>query len=189
MLTGIIREAEISPCGRYRWTLRRTWDKALPVLLVVMFNPSRADGLDDDPTIRLVCQIASHNGYGGIVVVNAVPLRSSSPESAIRLALQWENPLHHEDPATVCVVQLQRNLEVIRAELARAGDVLLGYGALGARCPSWMTVVIEAMIEALTDSQTVYCLGTTKDGHPLHPLARGKMKVRPNAKLIPWSDR
>lgn len=69
MLTGATGSARLSACGTYRWTLTRTWDSR-PVLLVVMFNPSEAAAEVDDPTITLVCQIAAHNGYGGIVVVN-----------------------------------------------------------------------------------------------------------------------
>jgi hypothetical protein len=70
--------ARLSACGAYRFVLTRTWDQR-PVLLVVMFNPSNATHERDDPTITLLCHIASHNGYGGIVVVNAIPLISSTP--------------------------------------------------------------------------------------------------------------
>jgi hypothetical protein len=187
MLTGMKGSAEISPCGRYRWTLRRRWDDR-PTLLVGMFNPSTADAENNDPTITLLCQLASHNGYGGVVVVNAIPLRSSAPQLAIAMAEAWANPLHFLEPPSHPIQQLRENLKVIRNEVAQASDVLVGWGALGARAPDVIGAVRIAIAESLSARQTVYCLGTTKDGHPIHPLARGKLKVRKDAQLIPWSD-
>jgi DNA (cytosine-5)-methyltransferase 1 len=53
-----------------------------------MFNPSTADSSIDDPTITLLCHVAAHNGYGGIVVVNGIPLRSSAPEPVPTISAQ-----------------------------------------------------------------------------------------------------
>ena len=44
--------ARISACGRYRWWLERRWHRGQPMLLFIGLNPSRADGLRDDPTLR-----------------------------------------------------------------------------------------------------------------------------------------
>lgn len=180
MLTGATRSAQISPCGTYRWTLTRTWDSR-PVLLVVMFNPSHATAEDDDQTITLVCQIAAHNGYGGIVVVNGIPLRSPAPGPAVEMT-RWDttSDWHARD-------RLQDNLAVIQKECASAGAALLAWGALADRCPEWFDQVREEIECALPDETKVFCLGKTKAGYPKHPLARGKHKVRKDAQLIPWS--
>lgn len=178
MLNIPMRTARLSPCGTYRWTLTRAWD-GRPMLLVVMFNPSWADDSLDDPTITLLCHIAAHNGFGGIVVVNGIPLRSSSPGPAVEMT-RWDVVGEWSDRD-----RLQDNLAVIQAEVARAGAVLLAWGALADRCPEWFDRVQEVIREVLPLSSELYCLGKTAGGYPKHPLARGKHKVRKDAPLIP----
>ena len=39
--------------------------------------------------LTLLCLIASHNGFGGIVVVNGIPLRSSKPAPAVAMT-NWD---------------------------------------------------------------------------------------------------
>jgi len=151
------------------------------MLLVVMFNPSTADAVKPDPTITLLCQIAKHNGFGGIVVVNAVPLRSSKPAAAVAMA-NWQPPDWDDRD------QLETNLAVIAREVSTAGAVLLAWGALGERCQSWMDSILGRIGEVLPRGSEIYCLAKTKAGHPKHPMARGKHKVRPDAVLIPWSS-
>lgn len=183
MLTGITRTARLSPCGAYRWTLTRSWD-GRPSLVVVMFNPSTADHQVDDPTITLLCQIASHNGYGGIVVVNGIPLRSPKPAEAIDMVNTWDvRHAWYERDA------LHFNLAEIQKQVEGAGAVLLAWGALAGRCYFWFDNVLEEIEAALPDGVPLYCLGKTAGGYPKHPLARGKHKVRKDAPLIPWSTR
>jgi hypothetical protein len=184
MLTGIARAASLSRCGSYRWTLSRAWD-GRPMLLVVMFNPSDADHEIDDPTITLLCHIAAHNGYGGIVVVNGIPLRSSKPAEAVDMVSTWDVRGAWDERDA-----LQNNLAVIQTEVVRAGAVLLAWGALPAAndaCAFWFDNVREEIECALPDGVPLLCLGKTKHGWPLHPLARGKMKVRKDAPLQPWT--
>ncbi|MGJ7611096.1 MULTISPECIES: DUF1643 domain-containing protein [unclassified Variovorax] len=175
------RAALLSPCGTYRWTLSRMWDER-PVLLVCMFNPSDADHEIDDPTITLVCQIASHNGFGGVVVVNAIPLRSSKPDDAVYMVNTWDTRRAWEERD-----RLQENVGVILTEVQKAGAVLLAWGALGGRCSNWIYHVQEEISASLPAGSEIYCLGKTKAGYPKHPLARGKHKVPKNAPLLPWS--
>ena len=179
MLEGAIGTATFSPCGLYRFTLSRTWD-ARPKLLVSMFNPSTAKADQDDPTINLVSHIAAHNGFGGIVVVNGIPLCSSTPAPAIEMT-RWDKTQEWTDRD-----RLQENLGVIVNEVAHAGAVLIAWGALADRCADWFENVIEEIECALPDGATLYCLGKTAGGYPKHPLARGKHKVYKNAPLIPW---
>ena len=64
---------------RYRYELRRVWDDGLPLLVVCMLNPSRADHQVNDPTILALIHFARLWGYGGILVVNLWAYRASSP--------------------------------------------------------------------------------------------------------------
>lgn len=185
MLNGIKRSALLSTCGRYRWTLTRVWDDR-PVLLVIMFNPSSADHNVDDPTVVLLCHIAAHNGYGGIVVCNGIPLRSSTPAEAVDMVTTWDKRQAWDERDA-----LQSNLAVITQEVSRAGAVLVAWGALPAAangCCFWFDNVQEEIAVALPDGVPLLCLGRTKSGWPLHPLARGKMKVRKDARLLPWAS-
>ena len=179
MINGMTRSARFSRCGNYRWTLTRAWD-GRPMLLVVMFNPSKANDEIDDNTVSLVCQIAAHNGYGGIVVVNGIPICSSKPAPAYEM-LDWEARREWSDRDL-----LGHNVSVIQQEAARAGAVLLAWGALADRCDYWFDHVLEQIGEALPEGVPIYCLGKTAAGHPKHPLARGKHKVRKDAPLLPW---
>lgn len=151
------------------------------MLLVIMFNPSAADAMVDDPTIILLCHIAAHNGYGGIVVVNGIPLRSSNPDDAAYMVNTWPERSAWDERD-----DLQANLQVIQQQVERAGAVLLAWGALAGRCPEWFDHVEEQIREVLPLSSEVYCLGKTKGGHPKHPLARGKHKVRKDEPLQLW---
>ncbi|MCW5648389.1 MAG: DUF1643 domain-containing protein [Ramlibacter sp.] len=178
-LQGITRAATFSPCGRYRHTLTRAWD-ARPPLLACMFNPSDADAERDDPTISLLCHIASHNGYGGLVVVNGIPICSSKPAVAVQMT-RWAEAQEWHDRD-----RLQENLGVITRECERAGAVLLAWGALADRCGEWFEHVIEEIECAVPVGTPIYCLGKTVAGYPKHPLARGKHKVRKDAPLVPW---
>lgn len=46
------RDAVISDDGRYRYLLWRCWDPNRATVTWIMLNPSTADALQDDPTIR-----------------------------------------------------------------------------------------------------------------------------------------
>ena len=72
------KDADISPCKKYRYRLRRTWDER-PPLPFVMLNPSRADAEKDDKTITRCIDFAMREGAGGIIVVNLYALREPHP--------------------------------------------------------------------------------------------------------------
>ncbi len=182
MLTQMERTARLSDCGTYRLVLGRRWDDR-PVLLVCMFNPSEADHQIDDPTITLLCHIASHNGFGGLDVVNGIPLRSSTPRAAVEMVNTWDTrqAWYERD-------WLQRNLGEIATLVEQAGAVLLAWGALADRCSDWFDTVREEIECALPDGVPLYCLGKTAGGYPKHPLARGKHKVPKTARLVLWRE-
>jgi hypothetical protein len=172
------RAALISDCGLYRWALVRRWDRR-PMLLVVGFNPSTADALKDDPTIHTLRWRASRWGFGGVVVVNLIPLRGSSPGNAVLMVQQADMGVEHLRD------RLVQNRTVIIRELRQCSAILLAYGALGDRVASWTASVVEE-IEAAAGDRPLYCIRRTASGAPLHPSARGKHRPPADAPLIPW---
>jgi hypothetical protein len=175
--TVIESSADISKCGRFRWKLVRRWDLR-PMLLVILFNPSTADALVPDPTITLLCHIASWNGYGGIVVANLCPLRSSSPDSAVEMMNTWPDRAH-----------VAANEAFILEEAAKARSILFAWGALAARLgkrAASYAEILEGHIRIACPGAAIYCLGKTAEGYPIHPLARGKHKVPKDRKFVEW---
>jgi len=73
------KTAKFSDCGRYRYSLTRTWDGA-PTVAFIMLNPSTADADNDDPTIRRCIGYAKDWGFGGLVVINLFAFRSTEPK-------------------------------------------------------------------------------------------------------------
>lgn len=81
----LLREplATFSPCGRYRYTLRRTTGGLLDAhgqVTWIMLNPSTADERVDDATIRKVRGFSERWGYRDLFVVNAYAWRSADPD-------------------------------------------------------------------------------------------------------------
>lgn len=74
----MIKEAVISQCGNYRYSLTRIWDEGLSICNFIMLNPSTANAQTDDPTIRKVVAYAKKWGFGGIMVTNLFAIRSSN---------------------------------------------------------------------------------------------------------------
>lgn len=142
--------AVISPCGRFRYRLERTWGAGLP-LLFVMLNPSTADGMADDPTIRKCIGFARRAGRGGIIVENLFAFRATKPRDLARAGFPVgpENDSHlvrsAVDGGLVAVVAwgVQRGIEA-RARLV--ADLLRGAGC------------------------ALKCYGLAAGGQPRHPL-------------------
>ena len=155
--------AQISPCGQYRYTLTRGPLTPYPdrgTALFCMLNPSTADAALDDPTIRRCRGFADRWGCNGISVVNLYALRSTDPKALWR----------HDDPVGPMNDYLLR-------EAARAcGGVVCAWGA-NAR-PDRVAAAVEAFRSV---GAKLHCLGTTKDGHPRHPLY-----VRGDQTLLDW---
>ena len=80
----MIRDAEMSQDGRYRFTLTRCWTAPGEVVNAVAFvvlNPSTADAAKDDPTIRRCMGFAKDNGFNCLWVLSIFPFRASTPSA------------------------------------------------------------------------------------------------------------
>lgn len=52
------KNADISECQNYRYSLERVWDQNKPIIGFIGLNPSTADSTEDDATIRRCIQFA-----------------------------------------------------------------------------------------------------------------------------------
>lgn len=164
MINVVSRSAEISPCGRYRYMLHRAATRwTIPThraIAFCMLNPSIADATLDDPTIRRCRGFAERWGCNGLVVVNLYALRSTQP----RLLRDHPDPVGPD------------NDQWIRAAARDCGNVVCAWGT-NARAER-VRHVVEIIRSA---GASLLCIGTTKDGHPRHPLY-----ARCDAPLVPW---
>ena len=74
------RDAVISKCGKYRYSLIREWNKSKQKVLFLMLNPSDADDKKDDPTIKRCINFAKDWGYGGLMVANLYAYITDNPK-------------------------------------------------------------------------------------------------------------
>lgn len=143
------RSAEISECGRYRWSLRRVLNRDNQrIVCFVMLNPSTADGEQDDPTIRRCIGFARRWSYSILEVRNLFPFRATDK----RELLTADNPTG--DP---------RGL----AELGNAHNADLIIAAWGEFVPFERDVTMRLLYGR---GRPIYCLGLTAGRKPRHPL-------------------
>ncbi|WP_317133887.1 DUF1643 domain-containing protein [Tropicibacter oceani] len=88
---GQVSTAWFSPCERYRYGLRRTWDTDLPAVLFIMLNPSTADEMRNDPTIERCQRRARAMGCGSLWIANLFAFRATRPQD-LRRAADPEGP-------------------------------------------------------------------------------------------------
>lgn len=143
------RTAHIDSTGVYRYSLGRDWSDE-PRMTFIMLNPSKANAIEDDPTIGRCMSFARREGAGGINVVNLFALRATNPA-----ALQ-----QHSDPVG------PENNKAILAALHRSEWIVAAWGAH--KFATERATMVRNQLRA--DRRILLCLGTTKDGHPRHPL-------------------
>lgn len=166
-MTDMLRTAKVSECFRYRYTLTRSWDAGAREALFVMLNPSIADGMRDDPTVRKCIGFARMWALGGIRIANLFALRATDPRElhlAIRRGDDAVGPL---------------NLEHLRALAEGTCRVVVAWGAHAKPYPEQVASVVAALANG-----PLCCLGTTADGMPRHPLMLPYSTV-----LEPWGPR
>lgn len=147
--------ADVSECGLFRYSLTREWFPALPPLGFVMLNPSTADAIADDPTIRRCVGFARQYGYGGIRVVNLFAFRATDPRALAAAA----RPVGSRNDEAI----ERAAFEVI----ARNGHMVAAWGAhaRGAAQPR-----ADYVVELCERIAPLYCLRKLHDGVPAHPL-------------------
>ncbi len=164
----VSRDALISSDGLYRYWLSRFIKATDPDIVLdgrvvfIMLNPSVADAMIDDATIRRCMGFAYEWRRREIMVVNAFAWRSTDPKKLLAAA----DPVGPE------------NRHWIREACKKGAVHVAAWGAVGKR----LRGTVEETVKILEKGgYNLKCLGVTKDGQPRHPLM---MKTK--AALSDW---
>lgn len=134
--------------------LRRNLADNERTCLFIMLNPSTADDVQDDPTIRRCIGYARRWGFGKLTVCNIFAYRSTDPDVLFEI----------DDPVGL------DNLSYIRSEIRQAvfvgGIVVCAWGVHGEYWDQGNRII--SMIKEL--GVQPYCLKMTKGNQPSHPL-------------------
>lgn len=149
------KQAAISPCELYRWSLRRVWDPDRPRIFYLGLNPSKADAEENDPTVGRWIDFSRRWGYGSFSVGNLFAYRSTDPAGLAKAA----------DPiGSLCDEWIDR-------EAAAAATIVCCWGSASKLRGAARKAFLERA-EAVTRRLPAasFCFGKNADGTPKHPL-------------------
>lgn len=187
------KAATISPCGRYRYTLSRSWDAqgsllaltltdfpstvaALQIvrkIIWICLNPSDADATNDDPTVRKLIGFSSRFDATALVILNLFAYRTPYPVALLEAAAAGTDIIGPEN---------DNHLKYILGApdvLDGTSQVFFAWGSL----PGQLKKLAESRISLVSSLvANPVCLRKTKDSQPWHPLY-----VPYDVKPIPWN--
>lgn len=164
------RGAIVSACGGYRYYLWRTVASGPRRVVFVMLNPSTADALVDDPTIRKCWGFTERWDFDRFDVVNLFAYRATKPKT---LEAAWHNGQNIVGP---------ENGTWLRHAVHNAHLVVFAWGGSVPKVGHLESRVIGALLDVAGPTSNsvgssanragipVMCLGYTQDGQPRHPL-------------------
>jgi len=135
---------------RFRYALWRVWQPAGDKLLFIGLNPSTANDIKDDPTIRRLIGFAKSWGFGGLFAGNLFSLVTANPADL------WfsSSPEQPNGPNDIAIKRMR--------ELST--KVMVGWGNEGRSAGTRPGQVLALL------GGPVYCLKITGEGEPGHPL-------------------
>ena len=157
------RNAFFSDDRIYRYYLHVQWDADKQSLVVIGLNPSTADELKDDPTLRRVKKYAKDMDLGGVLMLNAFAYRSTNPRGLLTV----------DDP--IGPLNTPRNIEMWALSVS-------GLVPVAAWGNNLYKPQLKFREKQLREIPYLDCFRKTKDGYPEHPLYLPK-ELRP----IPWN--
>ena len=135
---------------RFRYALWRRWEKTGDNLLFIGLDPSTANNLRDDPTIRRLIGFAKSWGFGGLFAGNLFSIVSADP-AILFLSQSQELPGGPNDTA----IKRMRELSTM---------ALVAWGEWGINAGTRPSEVLSLI------GEPVYCLKVNQSGEPTHPL-------------------
>lgn len=153
-------DAVLSEDRKYRYQLSRVWELDGRMILFIGLNPSTANEIKDDPTIRRCIGFAKDWGYGGLFMGNLFAMVTPYPNDL------------SVDPESVG----KRNDECLEEMWAKSCYVVAAWGNEGHRMDRGEHV-------AKRFGTKLWCFGVNQSGQPKHPLYLPKA-----AKLMKYSQ-
>lgn len=135
---------------RFRYSLWRVWEQSGDYLLFIGLNPSTANGIKDDPTIRRLINFAKSWDFGGLFCGNLFSLVTPDP-APLFLNSSPELPCGPNDQA----IKRMRELSTL---------AIVGWGEWGANAGTRPAEVLSIL------GVPVFCVKVNKSGEPTHPL-------------------
>ena len=157
----LFSDAIISDDKRYRYLLTRIWDNEKPLVNFIGLNPSTADQVDNDPTMRRCINFAKSWGYGGLYMTNLFAYRTSKPSELFTS----KEPIGKENDKYL--LETEKKVEA----------VVFAWGANGK--------FLHRDKKVLNIISKGYYIALTKDKHPRHPLY---LKADLTLKLFEYVD-
>lgn len=145
-IPGVEPVAVFSPCRQWRYELWRRWAPG-PFVQFIGLNPSTADEVQDDPTVRRCIAYSKRWGFSALCMTNLFAWRSTDPRG-MKAAVDPVGPANDETLTRIAGL---------------AGLVIAAWGVHGTFAGRADHVLKILPVRPL-------CLAKTKDGHPGHPL-------------------
>ena len=130
----------------YRYALWRTWNRKLPKVLFIGLNPSTADEINNDPTIRRCINYAIDWGFGGYIMGNIFAFRSTDPQ----IIKNVQEPIGDQNDKWL--IKLHKEASLTIAAWGNHGQFM------------------DRGKEVTKLIKNLKCLRVTKLGYPSHPL-------------------
>jgi hypothetical protein len=170
------KTARVSACGNYRTHLARR-SPLDGTAIFIMLNPSTADDMTDDPTIRRCMGFAQALRLGGVSVVNLFTRRATDPKAL----LACEDPVGPDARQAIDDAITNATSEARARQLSKSlghavvpDRIICAWGAAPER-PDWFRIMHQEQVDFVRDTarqmaHELWCFGITKDGSPRHPL-------------------
>lgn len=136
---------------KYRFYLRRVFNRNRPHITFIMLNPSTADAFKNDPTVARCQERATRLDFGSFSVTNIFAYRSTQPNA---LTLPNIEPIGKDNDGW------------IQFAAREAQKVMVGWGNHGKFNHRGDNVL--GMLD--DEGIPMWCLGQNKGGSPIHPL-------------------
>jgi len=150
MLFPVGNSALLSPCRTWRYALWRRWGPRNSSVAFIGLNPSKADEIEDDATIRRCIGFARLWGHDSLVMLNLFAFRATYPRDLWKA----EDPIGPMNDATI-------------GRYAGLCDLTVAAWGADANGLERVEVVVNSFAIAKVK---LHCLGRTAGGAPRHPV-------------------